>query len=95
LYVDVEGTLLAGGKLNHIVMFSVDRTAREGRPVVVFTGGNPDAQTEELRKLKFPEQFLPVVSKESYRGKILESLIDDTPPEYQGFKAREYRAPGR
>lgn len=93
VFVDVEGTLIKDGRLNMSLVADLEREANSGKSVIVFTGGDKTAQTTNLRALGFPEKFLPVVAKSDYHGKILEHLIDDTIPEYQGFKAEYYQKP--
>jgi hypothetical protein len=96
-FVDVEGTLIVKNyegatELNGYLVERMEKAASGGSPVTVFTGGDPVKMTEALARLGFPSKFLPVVSKSDYRGKVLEVLIDDTPPEYQGFKAADYQS---
>lgn len=92
-YVDVDGTLIVDGALNERVAKHMVKRAQEGEAFTVVTGGDPDAQTELLRELGLPGKFLPVVSKSTLRGKIVERLIDDSPPAYQGFRAVEHSTP--
>lgn len=84
IFVDVDGTLVVDGKLNTALTETLKKSSDR---VVIFSGGDSETQTEKLRNLGFPEEFLPVVSKDKYKGKMLERLIDDTPPSYQGFDA--------
>ena len=100
VYVDVEGTLIEDhwGKheLNEGLIKAIEGFEREGKKIIIFTGGNRETLEEELKRLGVPERFLPIRSKSDYRGKVLGALIDDTPPEYQGFKAlKRYRKNGR
>lgn len=90
VYVDVDDTLISNGKLNKSLVEKLEGLAVEGREIIVFTGGNVANAEDQLRRLGLPEKFLSIRSKSDYRSKILESLIDDTPPEYQGFGAKEY-----
>lgn len=97
IYVDVEGTLIRqnyeGYGLNQNLVKKLITLADEGKNIIIFTGGDAEILGEELKKLGLPERFLPVRSKNEYRGKVLEVLVDDTPPEYQGFKTLELRDP--
>ena len=90
-YVDVDGTLIVDGKLYRS---TVEKIKRSSMPVVIFSGGDPNEQTERLRKLGCPEEYLPVISKNDFRGKKLQGvLIDDTPPDFQGFSSDKYQSP--
>lgn len=95
VYVDVEGTLITKkeGKLNDRLVTLMEKESTAGKKVVVFSGGAPEEMTQRLRSLGFPEKFLPVVSKNDFRGKVLDEVIDDTIPQYQGFKAVKYVRP--
>lgn len=84
VFVDVDGTLIIDGKLNTSLV-EVLQQIRE--KVTIFTGGLVDQKTRLLQSLGFTEKFLPVVSKDGYKGKLLEKVIDDTNPGYQGFDA--------
>ena len=94
IYVDVEGTLIERGVLNKDLVKKLEKLATEGNKIIIFTGGDIAAIGAELKKLGLPEHFLPVHAKNEYRGKVLEVLVDDTPPEYQGFKTLELHKPG-
>ena len=98
IYVDVEGTLIRenyqGRGLNEHLVEKLNKLADEGNEIIIFTGGDVQALGEELKKFGLSERFLPVRSKNDYRGKVLEILVDDTPPEYQGFRTLELRHPG-
>lgn len=86
LFVDVEGTLIKDGALDKILVKKIESF---NGPVTIFTDNNsPEYLSEQLRKLGFPEKFLPVVSKKDFRGegKVLEYLIDDLSPSLQGLK---------
>lgn len=91
VYVDVEGTLIKksrdGQVLNEGLVKNIEKFATDGREIIIFTGGDISTIETALKKLGFPEKFLPVRSKNDYRGKLLETLVDDTPAEYQGFGA--------
>lgn len=91
IFVDVEGTLIVGGKLNEKLLEMIEQESKEGEDIIIFTGGNPEEQTQILRKLGFPEKYLPVKDKKDYKGKRLGYLIDDTEPTYQGLQPRSYR----
>jgi len=93
VYVDVEGTLISGGELNSSLVNYLEEQRELGRKVVIFSGGNPEELTKNLSALGLSEKFLPVISKLDFKGKVLEELIDDTVPEYQGFKAAQYKRP--
>jgi ketosteroid isomerase-like protein len=94
VYVDVDGTLINGkGQLNKKLLEVLENQVRNGLVVTVFTGGNVNEQTDRLRSLGLPDKFLPVQSKNKFKGKRLELLIDDTQPEYQGFKAEKHFLP--
>lgn len=93
LYVDVEGTLIVDGKLNEGVMETIKLYEGFGKEIIIFSGGSPDELTSRLRTLGLPEKYLPVKSKKDFQGKILERLVDDTKPEYQGFMAQGYELP--
>jgi len=88
--VDVDGTLVLEEALSSNVLSLMEALAAAGRRVIVFTGGDPEKQTEKLVQLGLDAKFLPVQSKEKYRGKILETVIDDTLPQLQGFKTGNY-----
>ena len=91
LYVDVDGTLLFGnGRINPFTIERMTAAVETGRVVKIFSDGDPHEQTERLRALGVDERFLPVLRKSDFRGKILEEVIDDTPPQYQGFRALCY-----
>ncbi len=86
-YVDVDGTLVGAYGLDKGLLSRLLKITTDGGKVTIFSGGNSREQTERLRKLGVPENLLPIVSKADFQGKILEHLIDDTPPDFQGFKA--------
>lgn len=89
VFVDVDGTLIIDGELN----IDLAKELMVRNDVVIFSGGDPDLKTKQLKELGFPENLLPVVSKDKYKGKILEKLIDDSAPEYQGFDVAFYFKP--
>jgi hypothetical protein len=99
IYVDVDGTLINCNQhgqedyLNEELADYLIRQKQKGKNVVIFSGGSPEKQTKRLEKVKVSDSLLPVASKDKYKGKILEVLIDDTKPEYQGFKANNYINP--
>jgi hypothetical protein len=93
LYVDVDGTLIVGGKLNARVLQTMEKAAEDGKAVRIFTGGNPEKQTERLQALGVPEKFLPAIQKSDFTGKIMEWVIDDARLEYQGIKAKRHDYP--
>ena len=84
VFVDVDGTLIIDGQLNEKLVADLEKV---NTPVIIFSGGDPESQTERLRNLGFSEKYLPVHSKKEYQGKILEKLIDDSNTNYQGFEA--------
>ncbi|MFA6354202.1 MAG: HAD family hydrolase [Candidatus Paceibacterota bacterium] len=88
-FVDVDGTLIINGRINDPLLQRLQELVQKGEKVVIFTGGNPEQATSQLRRLGVPENFFPVVSKSGFRGKILGQLFDDTPAQFQGFKARK------
>lgn len=94
IFVDVDDTLIVDGDLNHSLVRHLEKAFKKGKKIIIFTGGSPEVLTEQLRKLGCPEYFLPVVGKVLFVGKILENLVDDTLPEYQGFRAKKYFDPG-
>jgi hypothetical protein len=100
VFIDVEGTLIVksqdrakGWKLtwigNQVAMLSPGSRV----PITIFTGGDPVKTTEVLQSLGFPSELLPVRSKQDFAGHHLEMLIDDTPPDVQGFAAKEVIKP--
>lgn len=89
LFVDVDGTLIIDGQLNQKLVDRLQSRATNGEKIVIFTGGNPEEATTRLRELGVPENLLPVAPKTGYQGLVLAELIDDTAPEYQGFKAKK------
>ena len=89
-YIDVEGTLIRNNKLNKDLVWQLKEYYSD-KQVVVFTGGSPEEATKRLRSLGFPEELLPVKPKTDFKGKVLKEVIDDTQPEFQGFKAINYR----
>lgn len=101
IYVDVDGTLIncnghspePEGMLNDELADYLTKQMQKGKKIVIFSGGSPEQQTKRLQKHKFPGKLLPVVSKEQFRGKVLEVLIDDSNPAYQGFGAKKYINP--
>ncbi len=93
LYVDVDGTLVIYGKPNEWALQKMVKSADSGKKVTIFSGGNPKEQTELLRGLGVEERFLPVLPKSQFIGMVLEELIDDTIPEYQGFRAVSWIRP--
>jgi hypothetical protein len=99
VFVDVEGTLIMYDSrekkdvLSARLVQELEEIASSGRTVTIFTGGNITAMEEKLKAHGFPEKFLPVRSKGDFRGKLLETLVDDTPPEYQGFGAKKVVSP--
>lgn len=94
LYVDVDDTLIVNRSLNRNVVDKIQRAVNTGRKVVIFTGGNPETQALILGMFGFPahlqEKIFPVQTKADYKGKVLEELIDDTDPAWQGFSAKTY-----
>ena len=94
VFVDVDGTLISpDGTLNKGLLDMINLADMNGDPVIIFTGGDPERQTALLREIGLPEKFLPVRSKAEYKGKVLGFLVDDTPADMQGFRARSYRCP--
>jgi len=107
MYVDVDGTLIHSIKagewwygeqadkpfdvVDEKILKLMRREAETGKTVRIFSGGNPEEQTARLRVLGVDEKFLPVLPKSDFRGKILAEVIDDTPPQYQGFRALSNR----
>ncbi len=88
IYVDCQGTLLySSNRLNESLHTSLVELLDQGEKVTVFTGADPHAMEEILKSVGADPRLLPVVSKEGFKGKLLECLIDDTKPEYQGFGA--------
>jgi hypothetical protein len=92
-FVAVEGTLIRNDELNNRLVQELEKVLKQGALVIVFTYGNPEETTEQLRELGLSSAFLPVQSKQDYHGKLLETLIDDTQPEYQGFGTIHYIKP--
>ncbi len=92
-YVDVDDTLITGGKINQYLLGRLTKKVEQGEPVIIISGGSPETQTNHLRSLGCPEALLPVRSKDDFKGKILEYLIDDTPAAYQGMKAKNQEKP--
>ena len=89
-FVDVEGTLLRHGEVDHTFIQKLEAQKAAGETVVIFSGGDPVTLTEKLRSLGVPETLLPVQSKSDYRGKKLEFVVDDTNPRIQGFSTDNY-----
>lgn len=83
IYVDVDGTLIQKNGLNQPLMDYLISTSNN---VTIFTNGDLEGKTKELRDLGVPEKFLPVKSKEQYRGILLEKVFDDQTLNYQGFE---------
>ncbi len=92
-FVDVDDTLVIKGELNERVVEAITKRADKGESVTVVSGGDPSTQTGLLRSLGLDERFLPVQSKDVIRGKVVEKLIDDTPPAFQGVRATSYSTP--
>ena len=93
LFVDVAGTLITHAltTLNQKVLGEIRKRQSAGGKVTVITGGSPTYAKEMLRELGV--EGLEVKSKEEYKNKTLDELIDDKPPESQGFSAVTYRHP--
>jgi hypothetical protein len=87
---DAKGTAIQKEDLSPNVLTLMQAMVAAGRQVIVFTGGDPDRQTSRLTEIGLDSKFLPVQSKDQYRGKVLETVIDDTLPQLQGFKALNY-----
>ncbi len=88
VFVDVDDTLITRqGRLNTTLLQIIIELKQFGRKIIIFSGGNPICQTERLALMGVNSDLLPVQSKADYQGKILDTLIDDTSPELQGFKA--------
>jgi len=111
IHVDVDGTLVisikAGGwwygkqadkpfdVINERILRLMQRESEAGKTVRIFSGGDPEIQTELLRSLGVDEKFLPVLPKSDFKGKVLAEVIDDTPPQFQGFRAVSYKDPSK
>lgn len=103
LFVDVSGTLIGSdGKLNQKVIARMKEAIASGTKICVFTGGSVREAKRMLDGLGFEDIFtsedvftsyIPVEPKSAYFGRKLEMLIDDTPPEYQGFAATDWKKP--
>lgn len=97
VFIDVDGTLLGREYRRDDSWVLTDTAARVALfapgsrvPVTIFTGGDPATATRQLEQLGFPQELLPVRSKAEFRGHLLELVLDDTPPDVQGFAAKEY-----
>jgi len=103
IYVDVDGTLHHGkdyetgepAGITEIAQEYVLKKIEEGVSVTVFTGGSPEEAAKRLEEAGADKRLLKVESKKGYIGKTLEVLVDDTPPERQGFRARTHYASGQ
>lgn len=95
VYVDVDGTLIINGKLKKRVVECMAEYKNKGKTVRIFTGGNPTEKEKVLKKFKELEGIaeFPVLSKDAFKGKLLEVVIDDTVPEVQGFEAKKHVNP--
>ncbi len=94
IYVDVEGTLLIDGKLNMGLVKYLKKEMKNGKKIVVYTGGNTKKLTEKLQNYKiFPKELLPVQPKSNYRGKTLETVIDDDNPSKEGIQYLNIKKP--
>ncbi len=98
LFVDVGGTLIQKDaeeelELSIRVLDMMAKAIEAGRIVTVFTGGSPEAATEQLRQMGLDMRYLPVRSKSEFRGKVLEEVIDDALPEFHGFTTEKYMNP--
>lgn len=94
LYVDVAGTLISSdGQLNQKVLGKMREARAAGVKVTVFTGGSPEEAKEILLRLGVEEEFLSVDPKGDYLGEKLGTVIDDSPPESQGFAANSWVKP--
>ena len=88
VFVDVQGTLVLGNRLNDTLYADMERIRKRGADVVIFTMAGPRSMTEHLKKLGVNTERFPVVNKFAYRGHLFTGLIiDDIPPHLQGFKA--------
>jgi hypothetical protein len=101
LFVDVDGTLIdysqdqGNDDKNQLVLSPkilklLESAQAIGKKIVIFTDGDPEAKTEQLRQMGLDEKFLPVQAKERYRSMTLETVVDDTHPEIQGFRCQNY-----
>ncbi|MCK9272365.1 HAD family hydrolase [Candidatus Gracilibacteria bacterium] len=88
--VDVDGTLIKDGELYLPLVNKLTRNILSGKKVVIFSGGDPEMQTERLRELGLDEVFLPVVPKEMFKGIEVHTIIDDTEAEGQGLLCVSY-----
>ena len=99
LFVDVDNTLIStDGTLNQKVICEMNKAKASGMEVTIFTGGSPSSLREKLEELGIEDKLegfglSMIQSKAGYRGQKLERLIDDTPPEIQGFAAEEWKTP--
>jgi hypothetical protein len=95
IFVDVDGTLISSSDktLNTVLIEALQKRQEAGDTVTCFTGADPEGASTRLRELGFPESLLPVQSKSEYRGKLLELVIDDVSPGYQGFGAISHLQP--
>ena len=97
VFVDIDGTLIIVDKgveqLRPGILEVIKKMEEHGKKITLFTGGDPEFQNQKLQKLGLEPKFLPVQPKSAYAGKILEMMIDDTRPEFQGLKALQHRYP--
>jgi len=93
VYVDVEGTLIYDDKtLNHDLVRQLEEYRKNGKIIKAFTGADPSTMEKILKQFKELEGIItfPVLSKNDFKGKLLEVIIDDTPPEAQELRAATY-----
>lgn len=74
VYCDVEGTLLCDGKLNSEVVQLLEKYAKQGKNITVWTDGNPKEIQEQLEALG---AYYKVESKRDFAGALAEIVIDD------------------
>jgi hypothetical protein len=76
VFCDVEGTLLVEDKVNQKALKLLENFAKEGKPITLWTGGDP----EEIQKKLFQKEITwKVVSKYDFEGAKVEIAIDDEP----------------
>lgn len=86
VFVDIDGTLFESpGRFNRgLYQFMTELSKHE--KVTIFTGGDVKKQIERLKEAGVDTDKFPVVSKDKYRGYLFTGfIIDDTPPDTQGF----------
>lgn len=91
IFVDFSNTLVEMGQLNEWLLKAIREWSAAGMKVTVFTGGDPGHCTELLNELGVND--IKVSAKSEYKGKLLQLLIDDLQPVFQGLQSVSHLKP--